>query len=328
MFPVAMAGSGCRAPCSRERIDARVAAMRDAGLVDEVRGARRPRRRCRAPPARRSATRRSSPTSTATEPSLDAALDAAVAPHPAVRPPPAHVVPAGSPHHLVRRLRENPCAALPALLASWSRMSTVRLVQAPRHRQRLPRVVVARAGRAELRSTSRAGALLCDRHTGIGADGLIVVEARRRRRRLPTMVLFNADGGMAEMSGNGMRCLAWVAAPRRARATASARRRHRRRSPRGRRSSVDADGEVVAATVDMGPVTFEPAQIPLDAPTAFGLDADVPRVDVRGRRRRDGQPAPRAVRRRPGRRARHPARPAPRARRALPEPHQRRVRRA
>ena len=26
------------------------------------------------------------------------------------------------------------------------------------------------------------------------------------------MTLLNADGGIAEMSGNGMRCLAWVAA--------------------------------------------------------------------------------------------------------------------
>ncbi len=25
------------------------------------------------------------------------------------------------------------------------------------------------------------------------------------------MTLYNADGGLAEMSGNGIRCLAWVA---------------------------------------------------------------------------------------------------------------------
>ena len=48
-------------------------------------------------------------------------------------------------------------------------------------------------------ATARA---LCDRHTGVGADGLIRVTAG------PTMELYNADGGRAEMSGNGIRCLA------------------------------------------------------------------------------------------------------------------------
>jgi diaminopimelate epimerase len=43
---------------------------------------------------------------------------------------------------------------------------------------------------------------LCDRHRGVGADGLIRVTPG------PTMELFNADGGQAEMSGNGIRCLA------------------------------------------------------------------------------------------------------------------------
>ncbi len=48
---------------------------------------------------------------------------------------------------------------------------------------------------------------LCDRHTGVGADGLIRVTAGPT----PTpfkMELYNADGGRAEMSGNGIRCLA------------------------------------------------------------------------------------------------------------------------
>ena len=48
--------------------------------------------------------------------------------------------------------------------------------------------------------TARA---LCDRHTGVGADGLIAAT-----RDPLTMVLYNADGGRAEMSGNGIRCLA------------------------------------------------------------------------------------------------------------------------
>jgi len=51
---------------------------------------------------------------------------------------------------------------------------------------------------------------LCDRHRGVGADGLIVVGAGRAGAAL-SMELFNADGSPAEMSGNGLRCLAQAA---------------------------------------------------------------------------------------------------------------------
>jgi diaminopimelate epimerase len=46
---------------------------------------------------------------------------------------------------------------------------------------------------------------MCDRHFGIGADGLIVVAASSRAP--VRMRIFNADGSEAEMSGNGLRCL-------------------------------------------------------------------------------------------------------------------------
>lgn len=45
---------------------------------------------------------------------------------------------------------------------------------------------------------------VCDRHTGIGADGLILYSVGGQRA---TMRLLNADGGEAEISGNGLRCL-------------------------------------------------------------------------------------------------------------------------
>ena len=49
----------------------------------------------------------------------------------------------------------------------------------------------------------------CDRHRGIGADGLIVF--RDDPSRL-SMRLLNADGSPSEISGNGIRCLAsWLA---------------------------------------------------------------------------------------------------------------------
>ena len=46
---------------------------------------------------------------------------------------------------------------------------------------------------------------LCDRHTGIGADGLILYT---RTADGATMSLVNADGSPAEVSGNGLRGLA------------------------------------------------------------------------------------------------------------------------
>jgi diaminopimelate epimerase len=54
---------------------------------------------------------------------------------------------------------------------------------------------------------------LCDRHRGIGADGLILYTESPGGAR---MSLLNADGSFSEVSGNGVRCLAaWLATARR-----------------------------------------------------------------------------------------------------------------
>ena len=59
----------------------------------------------------------------------------------------------------------------------------------------------------------------CDRHRGIGADGLIIYSAAQD---LVSMRLLNADGSPSEISGNGVRCLAAsVAAARELRPGAS-----------------------------------------------------------------------------------------------------------
>jgi diaminopimelate epimerase len=51
---------------------------------------------------------------------------------------------------------------------------------------------------------------LCERHTGIGADGVEFFESTGRRTG--RIRLANADGSIAEISGNGTRCVAaWVA---------------------------------------------------------------------------------------------------------------------
>ncbi|MBU3690038.1 MAG: diaminopimelate epimerase [Acidimicrobiales bacterium mtb01] len=49
----------------------------------------------------------------------------------------------------------------------------------------------------------------CDRRTGVGADGLLLLD--RQSTRHVGMTLHNADGSRAEMSGNGIRCLVQAA---------------------------------------------------------------------------------------------------------------------
>jgi diaminopimelate epimerase len=63
-------------------------------------------------------------------------------------------------------------------------------------------VVDARGIERDWEALARA---MCDRHFGIGGDGLIL--AAPSDRAAVRMRIFNADGSEAEMSGNGMRCL-------------------------------------------------------------------------------------------------------------------------
>lgn len=114
---------------------------------------------------------------------------------------------------------------------------------------------------------------LCDRRRGIGADGLLVGESTPSASA--QMVLYNADGGRAEMSGNGIRCFAQALAMRRGDrlpvrdgitvlTDAGVRRVDLRRSD---------DPHTVLASVDMGPLT------PIDPPdgwAALGVLADRP----------------------------------------------------
>jgi diaminopimelate epimerase len=51
----------------------------------------------------------------------------------------------------------------------------------------------------------------CDRHRGIGADGLLAVEPAEGKADF-RMRYYNSDGGEAEMCGNGARCFARFAA--------------------------------------------------------------------------------------------------------------------
>jgi len=64
-------------------------------------------------------------------------------------------------------------------------------------------IIEASQARGDLSAVTRR---LCDRHNGVGADGIewLYVDAEADRR----VRLFNADGSEAEISGNGTRCVA------------------------------------------------------------------------------------------------------------------------
>lgn len=123
----------------------------------------------------------------------------------------------------------------------------------------------ALAARPDLAALARA---MCDRRTGVGADGLILAATPTRDDADVRMLLFNADGSSAQMSGNGVRCLARFldehAHPTRTRdqlAVETARHivtvhLHR-----------DARKRVVASTVDMGEPALEASRIPVASPT-------------------------------------------------------------
>jgi diaminopimelate epimerase len=61
---------------------------------------------------------------------------------------------------------------------------------------------------AMLEEPSGLARRICDRHTGVGADGLLLISVRDRTRGEVHFRIFNADGSEAEISGNGLRCAA------------------------------------------------------------------------------------------------------------------------
>lgn len=69
-------------------------------------------------------------------------------------------------------------------------------------------LVVLEVDNSGLIADAELARTLCDRHRGIGADGLIFGLRGDGEGVDVSMVLYNADGSPAEISGNGIRCLA------------------------------------------------------------------------------------------------------------------------
>lgn len=116
---------------------------------------------------------------------------------------------------------------------------------------------------------------LCDRRTGIGADGLIRIGAPRSGGQV-FMDYRNADGTAVEMCGNGVRVVAktvldrdLVGAPD---GVLGVDTRDGVKAVEVRRGS---DGTVAEVTVDMGPPHWSPADIPVDVDDAREFHLDV-----------------------------------------------------
>ena len=103
-------------------------------------------------------------------------------------------------------------------------------------------------------------AALCDRHQGVGADGLIRIAPSRAAEFF--MDYYNADGGVAEMCGNGIRCLAKYVADRGI-ATGETMRVDTRAGVKELVLYRGADGLVDRVRVDMGAPILERAGIPV-----------------------------------------------------------------
>ena len=106
-------------------------------------------------------------------------------------------------------------------------------------------------------------ALICDRHFGIGADGLIIVKPSVREECAAYMDYYNSDGTKAQMCGNGVRCFAKFlidhaivdGSDGKFIADTLA-------GPKPITFTLDNEGNFISATVDMGAPILDPELIP------------------------------------------------------------------
>ncbi len=111
----------------------------------------------------------------------------------------------------------------------------------------------------EVTLTPRRIRAICDRHRGLGSDGILALAPSRRADF--GVRIYNPDGSEAEKSGNGLRILG-----RYLHATRRTRRRRFTVETKGGvvaiELHVDGSGYASAATVEMGCATFRPSALP------------------------------------------------------------------
>ncbi len=112
---------------------------------------------------------------------------------------------------------------------------------------------------------------LADRHTGVGFDQALMLEAPRDAASVAFYRIFNADGGEVEQCGNGARCVAALV--------------HARSPQLGREFTLGSPGGTIRArvredslvSIEIGAPDFAPQSLPMNA-----AQADSYRLQVAG----------------------------------------------
>ena len=120
----------------------------------------------------------------------------------------------------------------------------------------------ASAAAPDLRIDGATLRTIADRHTGVGFDQALMLEAPRDALSRAYYRIFNADGGEVEQCGNGARCVAallYARAPQLGREFTMG-------SPGGAvRARIQDDHQV---SIEIGAPDFEPRSLPMLAPHA------------------------------------------------------------
>ncbi len=118
----------------------------------------------------------------------------------------------------------------------------------------------------DIELTKEQVALLCDRHFGIGADGVILVRPSERSECAAYMHYINSDGTLAQMCGNGVRCFAKYLVDRGfVQASDGQFVADTLAGPKPISFEVDENEKMTRATVDMGHPILNPADVPVSA---------------------------------------------------------------
>lgn len=107
---------------------------------------------------------------------------------------------------------------------------------------------------------------VCDRHFGVGADGVLAVLPARTAGAHATMRVLNADGGEAEMCGNGIRCVVKHLVERDASLPRNRLTIDTGAGPLTCDVSATEDGQVTQVAVDMGRPRLTRGEIPMTGP--------------------------------------------------------------
>lgn len=114
--------------------------------------------------------------------------------------------------------------------------------------------------------TDEQVAAICDRHFGVGGDGVILVRSSDRPECAGYMHYINSDGTLAQMCGNGVRCFAKFMVDRgMIDSSDNTFVADTLAGPKPISYTVDADGKMTEATVNMG----NPILIPQEVPTTL-----------------------------------------------------------